>query len=115
MLMSFNIHVVHSEVMTNSSITESYLFASLSVFVNSEPVPGFKDGTLQMTFVELRQLLDLFIHWDWSTYLADYNNPKRQYDRVTPQTAIILLEKYALLKYCVLSNYDITDIEICLV
>ncbi|XP_071827649.1 exocyst complex component 6-like isoform X2 [Apostichopus japonicus] len=63
------------------------------LFVNSEPVPGFKDGTLQMTFVELRQLLDLFIHWDWSTYLADYNNPKRQYDRVTPQTAIILLEK----------------------
>lgn len=63
------------------------------LFVNSEPVPGFKDGTLQMTFVELRQLLDLFLEWDWAAYLADYNNPKRRYNRVTPQTAITILEK----------------------
>uniref|UniRef100_H2YEW8 Exocyst complex component n=1 Tax=Ciona savignyi TaxID=51511 RepID=H2YEW8_CIOSA len=33
------------------------------LFSNSEPVPGFRDGALQMSFVELRQLLDLFLSW----------------------------------------------------
>lgn len=41
----------------------------------------------------LLQLLDLFIQWDWSTYLADYGQPTCKYLRVNPTTALILLEK----------------------
>ncbi|XP_071949285.1 exocyst complex component 6B-like isoform X1 [Antedon mediterranea] len=62
-------------------------------FANSEPVPGFREGALQMTFVELRQLLDLFMAWDWSSYLADHGQSRSKYSRVNPNTAIILLEK----------------------
>lgn len=39
------------------------------------------------------QLLDLFIQWDWSTYLADYGQPTCKYLRVNPTTALVLLEK----------------------
>ncbi|XP_010008766.1 PREDICTED: exocyst complex component 6B-like, partial [Nestor notabilis] len=41
----------------------------------------------------LLQLLDLFIQWDWSTYLADYGQPTCKYLRVNPTTALVLLEK----------------------
>ncbi|KAK2523447.1 hypothetical protein Q9966_012096 [Columba livia] len=49
-------------------------------------------------FSEIRQmqfawLLDLFIQWDWSTYLADYGQPTCKYLRVNPTTALVLLEK----------------------
>uniref|UniRef100_A0A8B9ZX14 Exocyst complex component n=1 Tax=Anas zonorhyncha TaxID=75864 RepID=A0A8B9ZX14_9AVES len=44
-------------------------------FARSGPVPGFQGDTLQLAFIDLRQLLDLFIQWDWSTYLADYGQP----------------------------------------
>uniref|UniRef100_A0A663DJK3 Exocyst complex component n=1 Tax=Aquila chrysaetos chrysaetos TaxID=223781 RepID=A0A663DJK3_AQUCH len=59
----------------------------------SGPVPGFQGDTLQLAFIDLRQLLDLFIQWDWSTYLADYGQPTCKYLRVNPTTALILLEK----------------------
>ncbi|XP_073684950.1 exocyst complex component 6 [Garra rufa] len=38
-------------------------------------------------------LLDLFMVWDWSTYLADYGQPTSKYLRVNPSTALALLEK----------------------
>ncbi|XP_072177951.1 exocyst complex component 6B-like [Diadema setosum] len=62
-------------------------------FANSEPVPGFRDGALQMVFLELRQLLDLFMAWDWSSYFADYGQSTGKYYRVNAQTAITVLEK----------------------
>uniref|UniRef100_A0A6I8PC73 Exocyst complex component n=1 Tax=Ornithorhynchus anatinus TaxID=9258 RepID=A0A6I8PC73_ORNAN len=62
-------------------------------FARSGPVPGFQEDTLQLAFIDLRQLLDLFIHWDWSTYLADYGQPTCKYLRVNPTTALTLLEK----------------------
>ena len=71
----------------------SILVLSFSVFANSEPVPGFREGALQMTFLELRQLLDLFMAWDWSSYLADYGQSTSKYSRVNPHTAIAILEK----------------------
>lgn len=40
------------------------------------------------------QLLDLFMVWDWSTYLADYGQPTSKYLRVNPATALALLEKW---------------------
>ncbi|XP_056912218.1 exocyst complex component 6 isoform X7 [Takifugu flavidus] len=63
------------------------------LFASSEPVPGFQGDTLQMAFIDLRQLLDLFLVWDWSTYLADYGQPTSKYLRVSPATALALLEK----------------------
>uniref|UniRef100_A0AAY4AG31 Exocyst complex component n=1 Tax=Denticeps clupeoides TaxID=299321 RepID=A0AAY4AG31_9TELE len=61
--------------------------------MTSEPVPGFQGDTLQLAFIDLRQLLDLFMVWDWSTYLADYGQPTSKYLRVNPSTALALLEK----------------------
>ncbi|KAM5237156.1 exocyst complex component 6 isoform 4-T4 [Ctenodactylus gundi] len=63
------------------------------LFASSEPVPGFQGDTLQLAFIDLRQLLDLFMVWDWSTYLADYGQPSSKYLRVNPNTALTLLEK----------------------
>uniref|UniRef100_A0A8C6QDF0 Exocyst complex component n=1 Tax=Nannospalax galili TaxID=1026970 RepID=A0A8C6QDF0_NANGA len=63
------------------------------LFASSEPVPGFQGDTLQLAFIDLRQLLDLFMVWDWSTYLADYGQPASKYLRVNPNTALTLLEK----------------------
>ncbi|KAJ6658625.1 hypothetical protein lerEdw1_020013 [Lerista edwardsae] len=40
-----------------------------------------------------RSLLDLFLQWDWPTYLADYGQPGCKYLRVNPATALTLLEK----------------------
>ncbi|XP_070210357.1 exocyst complex component 6B-like [Littorina saxatilis] len=62
-------------------------------FAESEPVPGSNDGTLQMAFCDLRQLLDLFINWDWSVYLADFGKQQARYLRVHRHTAVSLLEK----------------------
>ncbi|XP_029465768.1 exocyst complex component 6 isoform X3 [Rhinatrema bivittatum] len=63
------------------------------LFASSDPVPGFQGDTLQLAFIDLRQLLDLFMVWDWSTYLADYGQPTSKYLRVNPSTALTLLEK----------------------
>ncbi|XP_028285994.1 exocyst complex component 6 isoform X3 [Parambassis ranga] len=63
------------------------------LFASSDPVPGFQGDTLQLAFIDLRQLLDLFMVWDWSTYLADYGQPTSKYLRVNPATALALLEK----------------------
>uniref|UniRef100_A0A671SLU5 Exocyst complex component n=1 Tax=Sinocyclocheilus anshuiensis TaxID=1608454 RepID=A0A671SLU5_9TELE len=68
------------------------------LFASSEPVPGFQGDTLQLAFIDLRQLLDLFMVWDWSTYLADYGQPTSKYLRVNPSTALALLEKYVSMK-----------------
>ena len=46
-----------------------------------------------MCFSDLRQLLDLFVSWDWSTYLADYGQETSKYLRVQPQNALIILDK----------------------
>lgn len=60
---------------------------------------SFQDNTcslfqpFQTPFVFPFQLLDLFIQWDWSTYLADYGQPTCKYLRVNPTTALVLLEK----------------------
>uniref|UniRef100_A0A2K5YD88 Exocyst complex component n=1 Tax=Mandrillus leucophaeus TaxID=9568 RepID=A0A2K5YD88_MANLE len=75
-----------------------FLFITGNPYLNymkkiSEPVPGFQGDTLQLAFIDLRQLLDLFMVWDWSTYLADYGQPASKYLRVNPNTALTLLEK----------------------
>nr|CAG4646059.1 EOG090X01NK [Macrothrix elegans] len=62
-------------------------------FAASEPVHGFEDGTLLSSFLDLRQLLDLLLSWDWSAYFHDYGQNTSKYLRVSPQRAIIVLEK----------------------
>jgi len=66
-------------------------------FVASKPVMGFEDGMLEMTFVELRQIMDLLLQGDWNTFCDDYVNSRmggsRKYDRVTPGLAARLYEK----------------------
>ncbi|XP_051997897.1 exocyst complex component 6B-like isoform X2 [Xyrauchen texanus] len=62
-------------------------------FARAGPVPGFQGDTLLLAFIDLRQLLDLFTQWDWSTYLADYGRPTSKYLRVNPHTALALIEK----------------------
>ena len=63
------------------------------LFASSEPVKGFEEGALALCFSELRQLMDLFTIWDWSTYFADFGKQDSKYLRVNPQTALVLFEK----------------------
>jgi len=64
------------------------------MFASSEPVPGMEEGVLVMCFLDLRQLLDLFLSWDWTTYFADFGKTENnKYQRVTPATALVLLDK----------------------
>jgi len=64
------------------------------MFASSEPVPGMEEGVLVMCFSDLRQLLDLFVSWDWTTYFADFGKTEgNKYARVPPATALCLLDK----------------------
>ncbi|KAG7175723.1 Exocyst complex component 6B-like 1 [Homarus americanus] len=62
-------------------------------FAAFEPVEGFEEGALLMCFSDLRQLLDLFMTEDWSTYFHDYGSENSKYLRVNPHNAIIIVEK----------------------
>ncbi|XP_076174711.1 exocyst complex component Sec15 isoform X2 [Ptiloglossa arizonensis] len=62
-------------------------------FAASEPVVGLPEGTLLQYFAQLRQLLDLFMSWDWPTYFHDYGHESSKYTLVTPNMAVLLLEK----------------------
>ncbi|XP_015590282.1 exocyst complex component 6 isoform X2 [Cephus cinctus] len=62
-------------------------------FAASEPVLGLPEGTLLQYFAQLRQLLDLFMSWDWPTYFHDYGQDSSKYNLVTPNMAVLLLEK----------------------
>ncbi|XP_017765852.1 PREDICTED: exocyst complex component 6B isoform X2 [Eufriesea mexicana] len=62
-------------------------------FAASEPVSGLPEGTLLQHFAQLRQLLDLFMSWDWPTYFHDYAHESSKYHLVTPNMAVLLLEK----------------------
>lgn len=63
------------------------------VFAGSEPVKGFKEGDLQMAFAELRQLCDLFLYEDYSTYMSDMGKQQNKYLRVTTMTALSVVDK----------------------
>lgn len=62
-------------------------------FAASEPVKGLQQDELLAYFAKLRELLDLFISWDWPTYFHDYAQDISRYKNVRPDIAIILLEK----------------------
>ena len=54
---------------------------------------GFDEHTLEMTFADLRQLLDLVMDNEWTVYFADYGKPDCKYERVAPKNAAALMEK----------------------
>ncbi|XP_037116146.1 exocyst complex component 6B isoform X1 [Syngnathus acus] len=62
-------------------------------FARAGPVAGFQGDTLLLAFSDLRQLLELFTQWDWSSYLADYGKASCKYLRVNPHAALAVLEK----------------------
>lgn len=62
-------------------------------FAASEPVSGLREGELSKYFLKNRQLLDLLIMEEWSTYLHDYGKQDNRYHLVHPQTIIVILEK----------------------
>ncbi|XP_043480263.1 exocyst complex component 6B isoform X2 [Leptopilina heterotoma] len=62
-------------------------------FAASDPVKGLPEGALLENFAQLRQLLDLFTNWDWPTYFHDYGSESSKYSLVTPNMAVVLLEK----------------------
>lgn len=63
------------------------------LFAASDPVPGLGGGELLKYFAEVRQLLDLLIEEEWSTYLHDYGKTENRYALVQPATIIVILEK----------------------
>ncbi|GLV44107.1 Secretory 15 [Carabus blaptoides fortunei] len=63
------------------------------LFAASEPVSGLQQDELLQYFASMRQMLDLFISWDWPTYFHDYGQETSKYKQVDPDVAIILLEK----------------------
>ncbi|XP_023169524.2 exocyst complex component 6 [Drosophila hydei] len=62
-------------------------------FAASEPVPGLHEGELSKYFQRNRQLLDLLILEEWSTYFHDYGKQENRYHLVEPQSIITILEK----------------------
>lgn len=63
------------------------------LFAASEPVGKTDDPDFSQHFAPLRQLLDLLLSWDWSTYFHDYGQETSKYSHVKPTMAIIVLEK----------------------
>lgn len=63
------------------------------LFAASEPVGKTDEPDFSQYFAPLRQLLDLLLSWDWSTYFHDYGQETSKYSHVKPTTAIIVLEK----------------------
>lgn len=71
------------------------------LFTAQCPVPGFEDNALAITFAHLRQLLDLVMGPDWTTFFAERdigtqsknNGAEMKYSRVKASNAAILLEK----------------------
>ena len=74
-------------------ITESPLTHVCAEFAAGEPVPGLEEGALVMCFAEVRQLLDLFLAEEWSTYFNEHGRGDAKFLRVSPVTAAALVEK----------------------
>nr|CAD7568501.1 unnamed protein product [Timema californicum] len=81
-----------------------HIAKSVLNFMLSDDVKQISMGALQqinldtiqcerMSTPKHKQLLDLFMTWDWPTYFHDYGQDNSKYQQVYPNTAIILLDK----------------------
>lgn len=62
-------------------------------FAARGPVRDLPEDILLRYFAKLREILDLITSWDWPTYFHDYGQETSKYKVVTPDIAIIILEK----------------------
>lgn len=96
-LQQVNLDTIQCERMYTYLLTSKisrFIFVNLiEEFAASEPVVGLPEGTLLQYFTRPRQLLDLFMGWDWPTYFHDYGHESSKYNLVTPNMAVFLLEK----------------------
>lgn len=83
----------NERVNMNGLLTFDVDLQQCELFIASNPVKDFRPGTLEMTFAELRQIANLFLHGDWSVFLQDYGKSSSRYNRVTPADAINVLER----------------------
>ncbi|XP_018328185.1 exocyst complex component 6 isoform X2 [Agrilus planipennis] len=97
-------HIANSmlEVLLNDEIKQMSMGAlnqinldllQCELFAASEPVKGLPQDVLLAYFTKLRELLDLVTSWDWPTYFHDYGKETNKYKQVSPDVAIIILEK----------------------
>lgn len=63
-------------------------------FIAQCPVTDLDNAALSITFAHVRQLLNLVMDNDWTTYLAVRGKPNSKYSRVKASSAAALLEKY---------------------
>lgn len=65
-------------------------------FIAQCPVTDLDYSALSITFAHVRQLLNLVMDNDWTTYLAERGKRNCKYSRVKASSAVTLLEKYNL-------------------
>ncbi|CAF1230429.1 unnamed protein product [Didymodactylos carnosus] len=63
------------------------------VFASCIQIPNLDSETLLLCFQDLRQLLDLIMNKEWNAYFLDFGKEDAQFARVTPQAALIVVEK----------------------
>ncbi len=74
-------------------------FVCFSVFANSEPVPGFNDGTLQLAFTDLRQ-----VRVFWRTAFAETWAMETSY---TSKLQVSILTNYPGFQWCLWQILDL--------
>uniref|UniRef100_A0A3Q4BHF5 Exocyst complex subunit EXOC6/Sec15 C-terminal domain-containing protein n=1 Tax=Mola mola TaxID=94237 RepID=A0A3Q4BHF5_MOLML len=87
------LHQIHTDIKECESERLPYFFHQCFIQDPFSPLSFLPGDTLLLAFSDLRQLLDLFMQWDWSTYLADYGKPTCKYLRVNPHTALALMRE----------------------
>lgn len=83
----FNMDLIHAESFLSSEIVDRLLKPG-----------GHRGGAVEMPIIkaileEIHQTIDLFLEWDWQSYIAEYGKPTARYHRVNPLTAVNVLEK----------------------
>ncbi|CAG0884938.1 unnamed protein product, partial [Darwinula stevensoni] len=80
--------------MTNAALTQFNMdVVQCEMFACSAPVRDIDQMALLMCFADLRQLLDLFLSWDWSTYFHGLGKENSKYLRVSPSVSLMMLER----------------------
>ena len=82
----FNMDLIHMESFLSSDIVVKLL--KPEGFHGAVDMPIVKE-----VLEEVHQTIDLFLEWDWTTYMDEYGKASATFNRVNPMTALKLLEK----------------------